>query len=285
MYATQRLVTFIVILSLLRYINNPNGVSILALLRNTPPSHVDGLRNLLANYLNTSPTPMLSSQFSKTTRLSICFNLPFFVVTTRDYEDSRILTGDRYLRARYDFSLLCLETLAPLAIQKGSPVFCSGAILHQAVYSLLVTGHNSNYWVAVCLDEDFSGKELRLAHGNKGENNHLHEDPITAEPCLKVTQSPQAYSLMALTRQLEKIVKHHGQILECLRESLTIHASISNGGFAEAPPHQRMRDWRKCFPKVLQRTIDYNSRLVDKVESFLADPIIDPETTLYGELQ
>jgi hypothetical protein len=161
--------------------------------------------------------------FQQTTRFSICFNLPFFVVTTRDYEDSRILTGDRYLRARHDFSLLCLETLAPVAIQKGSPVFCSGAILHQAVYSLLVTGHNSNYWVAVCLDEDFSGKELRLAHGNKSENNHVHEDPITSEPCLKVTPSPQACSLTALTRQLEKIVKHHGQILECLTESLTIH--------------------------------------------------------------
>lgn len=46
-----------------------------------------------------------------------------------------------------------------------------------------------------------------------------------------------------------------------------------------------MRDWRKRFPKILQKIIEYNSRLIDKVERFLADPIIDPETTLYGELQ
>lgn len=144
-------------------------------------------------------------------------------MTSREYEDSRILTGNHYLRARYDFSLLFLETPDPPVNQKGNAVFSNGAILHQAVYSLLVTGHNSNYWVAVCLDEDFSGKELRLAHGNKGENNHADDDPIITESRLGVTTSPQPYSLTALTRQLQRIVKHHGQILECLRNSLTLH--------------------------------------------------------------
>ncbi|CVK84651.1 uncharacterized protein FMAN_01602 [Fusarium mangiferae] len=206
MYDIQRFVTFIVILSLLRYISNPNGASILALLRAFSPSQADDLRNLLANYLEISPTPILSLQFSQTTRFSICFNLPFLVVTSREYEDSRILTGNHYLRARYDFSLLFLETPNPPVNQKGNAVFSSGAILHQVVYSLLVTGHNSNYWVAVCLDEDFSGKELRLPHGNEGENNHAGDDPITSEPCLEVTTSPQAYSLTALTRQLQRIV-------------------------------------------------------------------------------
>lgn len=143
-------------------------------------------------------------------------------MTSREYEDSRILTGNHYLRARYDFSLLFLETPDPPINQKGIAVFSSGAILHQVVYSLLVTGHNSNYWVAVCLDEDFSGKELRLPHDNKGENDHADDDPITSEPCLEFT-SPQAYSLTALTRQLQRIVKHHGQVLECLRSSLTLY--------------------------------------------------------------
>lgn len=58
---------------------------------------------------------------------------------------------------------------------------------------------------------------------------------------------------------------------------------MRNDGFAEALPHQRTRGWRKRFPKTLQKTIEYNSRLIDKVERFLADPIIDPETALYGE--
>lgn len=69
MYDIQRLVTFIVILSLLRYISNPNGASILALLRAVSPSQVDDLRNLLANYLEISPTPILSLQ------LSVCDNV------------------------------------------------------------------------------------------------------------------------------------------------------------------------------------------------------------------
>lgn len=206
-------------------------------------------------------------------------------MTTRDYEDSHILTGDGCFRALYNFSLLCRETPAPLVIQKGAQYSVMVLLSYQTVYLLLVPGHKSNYWVTVCLNENFSGKELRLVYGIKGETNGVHGDSSTSEPRFKLIPYSQAYSFAGSTRQLEKIVKHHGQILWGLRKRSSIYAAISNDSFAERPPHQRKWDRRKCFPKVLQRTIDYNSRLVNRAKSLLADLIIDSVTTLYGELQ
>ncbi|KAJ4062974.1 hypothetical protein NW753_004442 [Fusarium oxysporum] len=142
------------------YISNPNGVSILALLRTAPASHVSGFRKLFAGYLNPNPIADLSlsdANWWGAANFVISFNLPFFAIDTQDNQDSRTLSGNQYLRARYDLDFLYIKDETATADQQVNTSFHERAVLHEAVYSLelekIVEYHgNAQDWFSKSLD-------------------------------------------------------------------------------------------------------------------------------------
>ncbi|KAF4478591.1 hypothetical protein FAGAP_12293, partial [Fusarium agapanthi] len=100
------------------YISNPNGASILALIRAVPVAQTDGFRKLLAGYFTTPPVPSLMlidslSDFEHVwqdwwppTSFKIAFNLPFFAISATERQDHRKCGADKNLRASYSLDFL-----------------------------------------------------------------------------------------------------------------------------------------------------------------------------------
>ncbi|KAM0343197.1 hypothetical protein ACHAPU_008790 [Fusarium lateritium] len=271
------------------YINNPNGVSILALLRTAPASQVFGLRNLFASYLNPNPVPELGASDLDWWHscFLIAYTLPFLAIGTQNRSDTRTFSNDKSLRARYDIEFLNLKYQISPRIRQDSSCVPENAVLHVAVFSLMVTGRSEHYSTTVCLDDDFFDEESRLMNAEEIENLGFggSPDPIIYQPNAQRAPSPRAYSIMALSKELEKIVEYHGNDQECLKKSLDIYTSIPDGHSTHAAVRQKMEDWRKRFPIILNKLIHFNSRLADVVNHFLIDDImVGSDDVPYGKL-
>ncbi|KAK7598899.1 hypothetical protein V3481_000512 [Fusarium oxysporum f. sp. vasinfectum] len=280
------------------YISNPNGVSILALLRRTPASQVDGFRKLFANYLSPSPVPELSLRETvgvfpigsvSVTKIStkdwwtpgfvIECNLPYLAISTQDRSDTRILSKNKNFRARDDIAFLNLKSSTTPRDQQQSSCIPDNAVLHVAVFSLMITGRSEQYSTTVCLDDEFFDQESRLMSEEEVLSVGGREDPITLQPEFKRARSPRAYLLVALDRQLERIVDYHGNALERLKNSIEIYTAI---------PEDRspvMDEWIKRFPLILNKLVQFNSSLSKKVSHFLTDDVmVGSDEVPYGPL-
>ncbi|CVK83572.1 hypothetical protein FPRO06_00425 [Fusarium proliferatum] len=263
------------------YISNPNGVSILSLLRRTPASQVDGFRKLFANYLSPSPVPELSLRETDwwTPGFVIECNLPYLAISTQDRSDTRILSKNKNFRARDDIAFLNLKSSTTPRDQQQSSCVPDNAVLHVAVFSLMITGRSEQYSTTVCLDDEFFDQESRLMSDEEVLSVGGREDPITLQPEFKRARSPRAYLLVALDRQLERIVDYHGNVLERLKNSIEIYIAI---------PEDRspaMEEWIKRFPLVLNKLVQFNSSLAKKVSHFLTDDVmVGPDEVPYGPL-
>ncbi|EWZ51993.1 hypothetical protein FOZG_01864 [Fusarium oxysporum Fo47] len=193
------------------------------LLRTAPASHVSGFRKLLAGYLDPNPIADLSlsdANWWGAANFVIPFNLPLFAIGTQDNQDSRTLSGNQYLRGRYDLDFLYLRDETATADQQVNTSFHERAVLHEAVYSHVITGRSELYWTAVCLGDGFFEEEPRLA---KEEIVEASEDPIIIQAELKATgatRSPRAYALTYLEKELEKIIECHGNVQDWFSKSL-----------------------------------------------------------------
>ncbi|KAF4457960.1 hypothetical protein F53441_215 [Fusarium austroafricanum] len=211
------------------YINKPDGCSILALIRTTPPSQVPGFRELLANYITEAPKPVMSSReifWWGSMSFVFSFNLPFFAISTQSQQDTRALCrGKRPLRARYDLSFLQLEN-SEHYFHEGVEPSSSELFLLEGVCSVVVTGQSSQYWTAACLNDDLYDDmdEPRLSTEEDTEPIDGETDPIILKVDYK-PQSPRAYALAALATTLAKIVDYHKDIQDAFGTSLSYHAT------------------------------------------------------------
>lgn len=232
------------ILTFSRYISNPNGVSILSLLRRTPASQVEGFRKLFANYLSPSPVPELSlretvsalamGSISITNTFTkdwwgpgfvIECNLPYLAISTQDRSDTRTLSKDKNLRARDDIDFLNLKSSITPRDQQQRSCVPDNAVLHVAVFSLMITGRSEQHSTTVCLDDEFFDQESRLMSEEEVESLAGREDPITLQPEFKRARSPRAYLLVALEGQLERVVDYHANAQDRLKNSIELYVS------------------------------------------------------------
>ncbi|KAF5265381.1 hypothetical protein FOXYS1_3806, partial [Fusarium oxysporum] len=196
----------------------------------SPASHVSGFRKLLAGYLDPKPIADLSlsdANWWGAANFVIPFNLPLFAIGTQDNQDSRTLSGNQYLRGRYDLDFLYLRDETATADQQVNTSFHERAVLHEAVYSHVITGRSELYWTAVCLGDGFFEEEPRLA---KEEIVEASEDPIIIQAELKATgatRSPRAYALTYLEKELEKIIECHGNVQDWFSKSLDRYGDYS----------------------------------------------------------
>ncbi|KAF5565333.1 hypothetical protein FPHYL_4288 [Fusarium phyllophilum] len=271
------------------YIDKPDKNSILALLKTTPPSQVAGFRELLANYITDTPTPVMSSReifWWGSMCFLFSFNLPFFATSTQTEKDNRMLwNGKLPLRRRHDLSFLHLEDHDKHRYSGSEPSSSSSSsknelFLVEGVCSIVVTGRTDRYWTAACLNDDLSEEddEPRLTVEDEDDPDmDTEKDPIILKVYNKPV-SPRAYALAALATSLTKIADYHKDIQHQFGTSLNHHTPTSWYGTPKNSSSQPMQDWRKRYPEVLEWVIHYNSRLIEKLEYFLSHHLmITPE--------
>ncbi|UPK97298.1 hypothetical protein LCI18_008233 [Fusarium solani-melongenae] len=274
------------------YIKNPNGTSVVAMIKTTPASQVEGFRNLFADYI--TPTPEPKFRLRESTWWSGCFiisfNIPYYGITTREQQDCRTISnGGKRFRNRYDLDFLHLEGYG---ISEGeSPSYHDDAVLHQLVFSLTVTGKSDKYWTAACLDDDVFGEDLgeepRLASDAELEGM---SDPILLKAEGDLTLSPRAYAIAALEVALSKIVENHANVLDWFRASLSRHTSGAEGGFLAKILPKELQNWIEKFPEAVNNVAHSTSNLVRKLDHFLKEDVMigpnaQPQGVLWQSLQ
>ncbi|KAI8719507.1 hypothetical protein NCS52_00731400 [Fusarium sp. LHS14.1] len=275
------------------YIKNPNGSSVVAMTKRTPASHVDGFRNLFADYITPTPEPKFRLRESTWWRgcFVISFNIPYYGITTQDLQDSRAISHgrERLLRNRYELDFLHLDGYE---VSEGeSPFYHGGAILHQLVFSLTVTGKSDKYWTAACLDDDFFGEDLgeepRLASDVDWEGK---TDPILLKAENDLTLLPRAYAIAALEVALSKIVEIHANVLEWFRASLARHTSDAENDSLPKISPKELQDWIEKFPEAVNKVAHSTSSVVRKLDLFLKEDVMmgpnaQPQGVLWQSLQ
>ncbi|PCD46203.1 hypothetical protein AU210_001613 [Fusarium oxysporum f. sp. radicis-cucumerinum] len=257
------------------YINKPNGRSVLALIRNAPPSQVPGLRELLVNYITGSPKPIMSSReiFWWGSKCFIfSFNLPFFAISAQSKQDTRTFSHEKLrLRSCYDLSFLHLgaSETDPYFSEEPDPSDHDISLL-EGVCSVVVTGQSKEYWTAVCLNDDlYDGTdEPRLSPEDDMEQ--LDEiDPIVLKMANN-PKSPRAYALAALETGLVKVVDCHKDIQDAFRTSLNLHIPSSRHSSSGDISSDQMQEWASKYPEALERVMHCNQRIVERLEHFLS---------------
>lgn len=222
------------------------------------------------------------------------FNLPFFVISTQDHQDTRTLfNGQRPLRRRHDLDFLHLGD--PGQDYYDEDDFPTQPSLFEAVCSIMVTGRNERYWTAACLNDDFTENTDDEWLPSEGDTQHIAgaTDPITSQEEDQIG-SPRAYALASLANVLAKVADYHKEIQDQFGTSLNHHVSdidtlkglqlglyaalltpfpvqtsTSWHGSPEKIPADRMKEWRRRYPEVLYWVIHYNAGIIDKLKHFL----------------
>ncbi|KAH7010528.1 hypothetical protein EDB80DRAFT_573058 [Ilyonectria destructans] len=255
------------------YINNPNGATILALIRTAPASQAEGFRELFANYITDILTPNFTLRASSWWAgcFVISFNLPFYAISTKEKQDLRMgFYGKNMFRRRHSVSFLNLESLESKTPSEEDDNTERQTFLYQGVSSIMLTGKNDQYWTAVCLDEDFSGEEARLTSDDETlDELGTPTDPILAKADCDATKSPREYAFAALATSLLRIVEHHGDVQDCYSKSLMHHTSGLRDGSIDNISPEDFQGWGKRFQETLGMVIHCNSRVVDKLNMFL----------------
>ncbi|KAF5627182.1 hypothetical protein F25303_10891 [Fusarium sp. NRRL 25303] len=254
------------------YISNPNGASILALIRAVPAAQADGFRKLLASYFTAPPVPslmLIDSDWWPPASFIIAFNLPFFTISTAERQDHRKCDADKNLRASYSLEFLHLEEPSPSEESWGNASSSNTLILQEGVFSLMVTGQSDEYWTAVCLDDDFKEDPCLF------DDETLAVDPIIQIPPLSPRNfwSPQAYALLSLEQQLEQIIEYHEDVQHHLKKSFDRYISIIQQDSITNNSLKRIREWRRRFPEVLSSVMNSNSSLALQLHDFILEDL------------
>ncbi|EEU48123.1 uncharacterized protein NECHADRAFT_75383 [Fusarium vanettenii 77-13-4] len=252
---------------------------------------VEGFRNLFADYV--TPTPEPKFRLRESTWWGGCFvisfNIPYYGISTRDLQDCRTISnGGKRLRNRHDLDFLHLHDHEPSEDERAS--FHDHAILHEAVYSLTVTGKSDKYWTAACLDDHAFNEESNLESDEETEVLVGKSDPIIFQAEVKkaeveLTKSPRAYAVAALKIALDKIVEHHGNVQDWFKTSFYLHTSDGEDGSPGNISAKEMDTWLEKFPKTLNYVVHSTSSLVTQLDHFLEkDVILGPDALPQGVL-
>ncbi|RSL55960.1 hypothetical protein CEP53_006944 [Fusarium sp. AF-6] len=259
------------------YIANPNGSSVLALLRTAPASQVEGLRQLFVDYIKPAPEPKIILRESDWWGgcFIFSFNLPFFGIQYQEDLGNISSNGKRPFRCRRNLSFL-----NPRNDDSTSP---RPAFLHEAVWSFMVTGKSDRYWTAVFFDENPFDEEPRL-EVDEGLVEDLDPIILQDEWVIKTT-SPRSYALAALIPALSRIVDHHADILDWLKTSFGHQISATRQDPPAKVPPEDIQEWMGKFRDILEQVTDSHSSLLLKLDHFLSeDVMLDTDALPRGRL-
>ncbi|RTE79654.1 hypothetical protein BHE90_005831 [Fusarium euwallaceae] len=277
------------------YIKNPNGASVVAMIKTTPVSQVEGFRHLFADYITVTPEPKFMLRMSTWWGgcFVISFNVPYYGISTQELQDCRDISNDgsndgQRLRNRYNLDFLHLKDYETSNYERSS--FHDHAILHEAVYSLTVTGKSDKYWTAACLDDHVFDEESNLESDEETLELDGKSDPIIHQAVLEaegdLTKSPRSYAIAALKMALDKIVEHHVNILDWFKASFSLHTSEAQSKI----PTKEMNTWLEKFPRTLSHVTYSTANMVTKLDYFLTEDVIFsrdglPQGVLWQSLQ
>ncbi|CAG1995314.1 unnamed protein product [Fusarium graminearum] len=261
------------------FVSNPDGTSVMAILKTANQFQAPALHELFASYITTSPTPSIKLKLSDfwNTSYVISFTLPFYAIGLSGRQDKRTLHDpERKFRARYLLDSLNIQELSPLLGHSEDSCLEGKLVLHEGVYSFATTGVTEEHWTAYCFDDDFFESEPRLLEeGEELESSEGFVDPIIVEVEVKDTAiqwRPRQYSLVALAIQLDKIHGHHARIHDVFKHSLDSYTPSTRYGPSRNLNPSNKQDWKQ-FPELLSKVTFYNTKIIEEVENFLENDV------------
>ncbi|CAM1504759.1 Fc.00g023500.m01.CDS01 [Cosmosporella sp. VM-42] len=268
------------------YIADPEGPSILSLIRTVPFSQARALRELFGHYVTSTPVPLirvLEYPDWSTGVFSLHFNLPFYALSTTGKQDTRtIFKGKKPFRKMIDLGFLIPSQTGKEEIDGEDAISNGPAFLHEAACSLIVTGPHAQCWTAVCLNDEFfmeaskfepvkvngptdevpeSADDMEATESTRSEDlMALASDPITDVAGEDSTASPRTYFLQGLAAALIGILQYQQDIHDWFQESIQKHKDA---------PSNIVIGWRKRFQEVLKCVLERQSLSIDQLEKFL----------------
>ncbi|KAJ4137428.1 hypothetical protein NW768_003015 [Fusarium equiseti] len=259
------------------FVSNPDGASVLAILKTANAFQVAALHDLLANYITTDPNPSISLEVSDlwNTSYVISFTLPFYAIGLSGREDKRTL-HDKQFRTHFDLESFSKEELRSILADTEDLASEEKLVLHQGVYSFSATGVTEEHWTAYCFDDEFFESELRIL-GDEEESQSSEEcvDPIIVEVDVRDTATqwrPRQYSLVALAKRIDKVHGHHTLVHDVFKHSLESYTRSIRDSPNRSFSHSNEQAL-KIYPDLLSKVIFYNNKNIKEVESFLEDGI------------
>ncbi|KAI1067962.1 hypothetical protein LB507_004501 [Fusarium sp. FIESC RH6] len=260
------------------FVSNPDGASVLAILKTANEFQVPALHELLANYITTDPNPSISLEVSDlwNTSYVISFTLPFYAIGLGGREDKRTLHDKEQFRARYDLEYFSKEELRSILTDTRHLNLQEKLVLHQGVYSFSATGVTEEHWTAYCFDDEFFESEPRILE-DEGEMQSPEEylDPILDEVDVGDTATqwrPRQYSLVALAKRIDKVHGHHTLVHAVFKHSLDSYAHSIRNGPNSNHSHSNEQAWKR-YPGLLSKVIFCNNKNIKEIEGFLKHDI------------
>ncbi|CAM1510525.1 Fc.00g008600.m01.CDS01 [Cosmosporella sp. VM-42] len=271
------------------YVTDPDGSSILALIRVAPSSQVNALRQLFSRYVTVAPKAVID--FRDTTfqdDFELHFNLPYFALSNTRHDIPSPFRDRRRLRRSYNISFSGTvnsesnDENAPRLDQADS----QEVSLHEALISCVVTGLTEQDWTSVCFSDSYFDNEMSFFENDMGLDDEesaekMNEgiDPITFRQAGLSSPFPRVYFLQALAHNIEKVIDCHTELLERIELQEVIEAAAVNGPSENA-------QIGKTTAQNLRDLIRYPiSQLRDQLDLFLTqDAMVGPDGVPKGRL-
>ncbi|KAF4467795.1 arginyl-trna synthetase [Fusarium albosuccineum] len=241
---------------------------------------VEGLRELLANYVTRSPKSYFKLRQSKEWNQPFIFsiNLPFYAPSTLDMPEDRTITERKRsvpLRRRHSLRFLYPnEDLDPESDDEESSL-PTPTYLHDVVCSIMLTGPSEEYWTCFFLNEDLfeeSDKQRLQTEEILDEDGGGKLDPFTQVVDTAASDFPRVFGLHVLVTVLTGAYEHQCTIQDCFQQSLNLF-TIDSPNDPTQISSEDVSKWINEFMSLLGRVIDRNMNCVDKLKEFLDENV------------
>ncbi|RKK20191.1 hypothetical protein BFJ63_vAg1424 [Fusarium oxysporum f. sp. narcissi] len=195
------------------YIHNPDGASILALMRTMSCRQVAILRPIIMSYVTTNIDPYI--QINETQWWGSCqhhlrFQFPFFTLVPKGYHDPRTMskTGEPF-RTRLSLSFLTQCPVGTLFREHSQASLC------ESVISFGIAVHSIDYWDVYCF-EDGNASISIFGFDFEDDESGFDNDLQISEEMLR--HSPRTFFLHTMSVSLDRALDQHTEILEVFQD-------------------------------------------------------------------
>ncbi|KAI1009864.1 hypothetical protein LB504_003152 [Fusarium proliferatum] len=257
------------------YIHNPDGASVMALIRTMSCRQVAILRPMIMSYVTTKIDPYIQineTQWGESCQHHLRFQFPFFTLISEGYNDPRTMskTGEPF-RTRLSLSFLTES--------HSGTLFCQGsqASLCESVISFGIAVHSIDYWDVYCFEDGDTSTSI-FGFDFEDDESGSESDSKTPEEMLR--HSPRTFFLHTMSLSLDRVLDQHTMILEVFQDfSKRQERYLSKS--AKQP--NQFADNSRRLKEALRQVLNSITVLTRNVQEFLSnDPRKDLEDVPNG---
>ncbi|CVK92175.1 uncharacterized protein FMAN_07131 [Fusarium mangiferae] len=257
------------------YIHNPDGASVMALIRTMSCRQVAILRPMIMSYVTTKIDPYIQineTQWGESCQHHLRFQFPFFTLISEGYNDPRTMskTGEPF-RTRLSLSFLTESHSGTLFCQDSQASLC------ESVISFGIAVHSIDYWDVYCFEDGDTSTSI-FGFDFEDDESGSESDSKTPEEMLR--HSPRTFFLHTMSLSLDRVLDQHTMILEVFQDfSKRQERYLSKS--AKQP--NQFADNSRRLKEALRQVLNSITVLTRNIQEFLSnDPRKDLEDVPNG---